>query len=68
MDIESVSGFADVANVFRSQSRKSDIVGITGESRLAILAPDTDAEGAICADTLSDSAACMKVAPSDKLR
>ena len=46
VDLETVSGFADVANVFRAQSRKSDIVGVTGTSRLAILAPDTNAEGA----------------------
>jgi DNA-binding response OmpR family regulator len=38
--------FADVASVFRAQSRRSDVVGLMGESRLAILAPDTDAEGA----------------------
>jgi CheY-like chemotaxis protein len=43
---DSLSGFADVAHVFREQSRQSDIVGHMGESRLAILAPDTDAEGA----------------------
>lgn len=41
-----LSGFADVAHVFREQSRQSDIVGHMDESRLAILAPDTDAEGA----------------------
>jgi len=40
------SGFADVANVVRVQSRKSDVVAQTGQSRLAILAPDTDGEGA----------------------
>jgi DNA-binding response OmpR family regulator len=38
--------FDDVAQVVRGQSRKSDIVAKTGESRLAILAPDTDAAGA----------------------
>jgi GGDEF domain-containing protein len=38
--------FADVANVFRAQSRKSDVVGHINENRLAILAPDTDAQGA----------------------
>jgi GGDEF domain-containing protein len=43
---ESASGFADVAHVFREQSRQSDIVGHVGESRLAILAPDTNADGA----------------------
>lgn len=39
-------GFADVANVVREQSRKSDVVAQTGEFRLTILAPDTDADGA----------------------
>ena len=43
---ESPTGFADVAHVFREQSRQSDVVGLVGESRLAILAPDTDAAGA----------------------
>jgi CheY-like chemotaxis protein len=43
---DSLSGFADVAHVFREQSRQSDIVGHMSESRLAILAPDTNAEGA----------------------
>ena len=40
------SGFADVTNVVRVQSRKSDVIAQTGEFRLAILAPDTDAKGA----------------------
>lgn len=43
---ESPAGFADVAHVFREQSRQSDVVGHVGDSRLAILAPDTDAAGA----------------------
>ena len=43
---ESPAGFADVAHVFREQSRQSDVVGLVGESRLAVLAPDTDAAGA----------------------
>ena len=38
--------FEDVAHMVREQSRKSDVVAKTGESRLAILAPDTDAAGA----------------------
>ena len=42
----SPSRFTDVAHVFRVQSRQSDIVGHMSESRLAILAPDTDADGA----------------------
>ncbi|MDP9203143.1 MAG: response regulator [Gemmatimonadota bacterium] len=43
---EDSAGFADVAHVFREQSRQSDVVGHVGDSRLAILAPDTDAAGA----------------------
>src|SRR5437762_5680781 len=43
---ESPTGFADVAHVFREQSRQSDVVGLVGDMRLAILAPDTDAAGA----------------------
>jgi CheY-like chemotaxis protein len=43
---ESPGGFADVAHVFREQSRQSDVVGHVGDMRLAILAPDTDAAGA----------------------
>ena len=43
---ESAAGFADVAHVFREQSRQSDVVGHVGDSRFAILAPDTDAGGA----------------------
>jgi DNA-binding response OmpR family regulator len=43
---ESAVGFADVAHVFREQSRQSDVVGHVGDSRFAILAPDTDAAGA----------------------
>jgi len=43
---ESAAGFADVAHIFREQSRQSDVVGHVGDLRLAILAPDTDAVGA----------------------
>lgn len=43
---ESAAGFADVAHIFREQSRQSDVVGHVGDSRFAILAPDTDATGA----------------------
>jgi len=43
---ETPAGFADVAHVFREQSRQSDVVGHVGDSRFAILAPDTDAAGA----------------------
>jgi len=35
-----------MADICRAQSRKSDIVGYVGESRFAILAPDTDETGA----------------------
>jgi DNA-binding response OmpR family regulator len=38
--------FADVVHVLREQARKSDVVAKTGDSQLAILAPDTDAAGA----------------------
>jgi DNA-binding response OmpR family regulator len=44
---ESRAGFADFAHVFREQSRQSDVVGHVGDLRLAILAPDTDAAGAL---------------------
>lgn len=40
------SEFAEVASLFRAQSRKSDIVGHMGGSRLVILAPDTDGAAA----------------------
>ena len=35
-----------MADVCRAQSRKSDVVAYVGESRFAILAPDTDENGA----------------------
>jgi DNA-binding response OmpR family regulator len=38
--------FDDIAHVLMDQRRKSDVVAKTGEMRLAILAPDTDAAGA----------------------
>ena len=38
--------FADIAHVFREQARRSDVIAKTGDSQLAILAPDTDAAGA----------------------
>lgn len=38
--------FATVADLCRSSSRKSDIVAHLSESRLVILAPDTDSDGA----------------------
>lgn len=43
---DEIVAFEDIAQVVREQSRRSDVVAKTGESRLAILAPDTDAAGA----------------------
>jgi DNA-binding response OmpR family regulator len=43
---EDVDSFADVVHLLREQARKSDVVAKTGDSQLAILAPDTDAAGA----------------------
>ena len=43
---EDGESFADVVHVVREQARKSDVVAKTGESQIAILAPDTDAAGA----------------------
>jgi DNA-binding response OmpR family regulator len=43
---DEIGAFDDIAQVVREQSRKSDVVARTGDSRLAILAPDTDAAGA----------------------
>jgi len=43
---ESPDAFADLAHVFREQSRQSDVVGHVGDTRIAVLAPDTDAAGA----------------------
>jgi len=40
------SSFADMAHAVREQARRSDVVAKTGETQLAILAPDTDAAGA----------------------
>ena len=43
---EELESFADLAHIVRGQARKSDVVAKTGESQLALLAPDTDAAGA----------------------
>ena len=40
------SAFSDIAHVVREQARKSDVIAKTGDTQLAILAPDTDAAGA----------------------
>jgi len=37
---------SDITELCRSESRRSDILGYLGESRVAILAPDTDQAGA----------------------
>jgi DNA-binding response OmpR family regulator len=46
LSAEEQESFVDVAHVLREQARRSDIVAKTGDSQLAILAPDTDAAGA----------------------
>ncbi len=43
---DGIGAFDDIAHLVRDQSRKSDVIAKTGELRLAILAPDTDAAGA----------------------
>lgn len=43
---DELESFVDVAHVLRDQARRSDVVAKTGDSQLAILAPDTDAIGA----------------------
>ena len=43
---EERESFADLAHIVREQARKSDVVAKTGESQLALLAPDTDAAAA----------------------
>jgi DNA-binding response OmpR family regulator len=43
---DDAGAFADVAHLVREQARKSDLVAKTGDTRLSILAPDTDAAGA----------------------
>lgn len=45
-DEQASENFATVAELCRLQSRRSDIVAHVSESRLVILAPDTDANGA----------------------
>lgn len=38
--------FNDLANAVRGQARRSDVIAKRGETRLAVLAPDTDTAGA----------------------
>lgn len=45
-DEDESGAFDDIAHVVMDQRRKSDVIAKTGEMRLAILAPDTDAAGA----------------------
>jgi DNA-binding response OmpR family regulator len=44
--VDDDGAFADIAHLVRGQARRSDVVAKTGESRLSVLAPDTDAAGA----------------------
>ena len=44
---QSSDALAEITDVCRSQSRRSDVVGYLGDSRVAILAPDTDAPGVV---------------------
>jgi PleD family two-component response regulator len=45
-DMLSHEALVEVMEVCREESRRSDVIGYLGKSRLAILAPDTDAAGA----------------------
>jgi len=45
-EILAQDALARVVDVCREESRRSDVIGYLGQSRLGILAPDTDAEGA----------------------
>lgn len=42
---ETSDALADFTDICRAQSRRSDVVGYLGDSRVAILAPDTDVAG-----------------------
>lgn len=42
---QSSDALAEITDVCRSQARRSDILGYLGDSRVAILAPDTDVAG-----------------------
>ena len=51
------SALDELAEVFRADSRGSDAVGRLGQSEFVVLAPDTDAEGALrLAERLSNAA------------
>jgi PleD family two-component response regulator len=45
-DMLAHGALAEVMDLCREESRRSDVIGYLGDSRLAILAPDTDAVGA----------------------
>ena len=42
---QSTDALAEITDVCRAQARRSDVLGYLGDSRVAILAPDTDAAG-----------------------
>lgn len=42
---QSTDALAEITEVCRAQARRSDVLGYLGDSRVAILAPDTDAAG-----------------------
>jgi len=42
---ESSEALAEITDVCRSQARRSDVLGYLGDTRVAILAPDTDVAG-----------------------
>jgi PleD family two-component response regulator len=42
---QSGEALAEIADICRAQARRSDILGYLGDSRVAILAPDTDVAG-----------------------
>ncbi len=46
LDPDKSNPFAEITSVFRAHSRKSDVFAHVGGSRIAILAPSTDAAGA----------------------
>lgn len=42
---QSIDALAEITDVCRAQARRSDVLGYLGDSRVAILAPDTDVVG-----------------------
>lgn len=43
---EESTAFADLTNALRSEARRSDVLATRGHAQLALLAPETDADGA----------------------